>query len=67
MERTWDGQTGTWLWAYPDFAKMEEPCRKHGIMKTVKSGESEMKLLRLKDLIELYAEYLRKNPDTFLS
>lgn len=50
---------------YPDFAKMEEPCEKHGIMKTTKIGRSEVKLLRLKELIELYAEYLRKNPEAF--
>ncbi|MGB9684080.1 MAG: AAC(3) family N-acetyltransferase [Candidatus Bathyarchaeales archaeon] len=50
---------------YPDFAKMEEPCRKHGIMKTRKIGKSEVKLLRLRELIELYAECLRKNSDTF--
>ncbi|MBX5320564.1 hypothetical protein HN007_01050 [Candidatus Bathyarchaeota archaeon A05DMB-3] len=50
---------------YPDFAKMEEPCGKHGIMKTGKIGKSEVKLLRLRELTELYAEHLRKNPDTF--
>jgi len=50
---------------YPDFAKMEEPSREHGIMKTVKIGEATVKLLRLRELIDLYAEYLRKNPDLF--
>ncbi|MEM2939525.1 MAG: AAC(3) family N-acetyltransferase [Candidatus Bathyarchaeia archaeon] len=50
---------------YPDFAKMEEPCRKHGIMKTARVGKSEIKLLRLKELIDLYAKYLEKNPDIF--
>lgn len=50
---------------YPDFAKMEEPCREHGIMKTVKIGEATVRLLRLRELIDLYAEYLRKNPDLF--
>jgi aminoglycoside 3-N-acetyltransferase len=50
---------------YPDFAKMEEPCREHGIMKTVKIGEATIRFLRLRELIDLYAEYLRKNPDLF--
>jgi len=51
--------------SYPDFGKMEEPCREHGIMKMVKIGEATVKLLRLKELIDLYAEYLRKDPDLF--
>lgn len=50
---------------YPDFAKMEEPCKEHGIMKTTKIGETTVKLLRLRELINLYAEYLRKDPDIF--
>jgi len=50
---------------YPDFAKMEEPCKEHGVMKTVKIGEATVKLLRLRELIDLYAEYLRKTPDLF--
>jgi len=50
---------------YPDFERMEEICMKRGIMKTVKIGESTVKLLRLRDLIHLYAEYLQKDPDLF--
>jgi len=50
---------------YPDFGKMEEICIKHGIMKTVKIGETTVKLLRLRELIDLYAEYLQKDPDLF--
>ncbi len=50
---------------YPNFAKMEEPCKEQGIMKMVKIGESTVKLLRLRELIDLYAEYLRRNPDVF--
>jgi len=50
---------------YPDFAKMEEPCKEHGVMKTVKIGEATVKLLRLRELIDLYAESLRKTPDLF--
>jgi len=57
-----------WEWdfgPYPDFSKMEEPCLKQGIMKTVKVGEAILKLVRLRELIDLYIEYLRKNPDLF--
>ena len=50
---------------YPDFSKMEKPCEDHGITKEVKIGEAEVKLFRLKELIDLYAEYLRKNPEIF--
>lgn len=50
---------------YPDFAKMEEPCRKHGIMKTAKIGKSKVKILKLRELIKLYAEHLRRNSDIF--
>lgn len=50
---------------YPDFLKMEEPCKEYGIVKEVKIGEAVVKLLRLKELIDLYAEYLRRNPDLF--
>lgn len=50
---------------YPDFAKMEEPCKEHGIMKIVKIGEAAVKMLRLRELIDLYAEYLRRDPDVF--
>jgi aminoglycoside N3'-acetyltransferase len=44
---------------------MEKPCREHGIMKMIKIGEATVKLLKLKELIDLYAEYLRKDPDLF--
>jgi len=57
-----------WEWdfgPYPDFSKMEEPCLKQGIMKTVKVREAILKLVMLRELIDLYAEYLRKNPDLF--
>ncbi len=50
---------------YPDFSRMEEPCRKHGIMKEAKVGEATLKLLRLRHLIDLYAQYLRTEPDLF--
>jgi len=52
---------------YPDFARMERPCEEHGIMKAIRIGEATVELLRLSELIELYAEYLRKDPDAFYS
>jgi aminoglycoside 3-N-acetyltransferase len=57
-----------WEWdvgPYPNFAKLEKPCLKHEIMKTVKVGKATLKLVRLKDLINLYVEHLKKNPDIF--
>lgn len=57
-----------WEWdfgPYPDFSKMEEPCRKHKIMKTVKVGEATLRLVKLRELIDLYTEYLKRNPDQF--
>ncbi len=59
---------GEWEWdigPYPDFAKLTEPCLERGIMKTVKVGEATLKLVKLRELIDLYAEYLEKNPDLF--
>ena len=50
---------------YPDFELMEEPCKKYGIMKIAKIGEATVKLLRLRELIDLYANHLRKDPDVF--
>jgi aminoglycoside 3-N-acetyltransferase len=60
-EKEWEWDFGP----YPDFAKLEEPCREHCIMKTVKVGEATLKLIRLRELIDLYTEYLTKNPDLF--
>lgn len=57
-----------WEWdfaPYPDFAKLTEPCLTRGIMKTVKVGEAALKLVRLRELIDLYVEYLEKDPDLF--
>jgi len=50
---------------YPDFAKMEEISKKHGIMKITTIGEATIRLLKLRELIELYVEALRNNPDMF--
>jgi aminoglycoside 3-N-acetyltransferase len=57
-----------WEWdigPYPDFAKLTQPCLERGIMKTVKVGEATLKLVRLRELIDLYVEYLEKDPDLF--
>jgi len=57
-----------WEWdfgPYPDFSKMEKPCLEHGIMKTIKVGQATLKLVRLRALIDLYVEYLRRDPDLF--
>jgi aminoglycoside 3-N-acetyltransferase len=59
---------GEWEWdfgPYPDFAKLTEPCLKRGIMKSVKVGEATLMLVRLRPLIDLYVEYLKKDPDLF--
>lgn len=59
-----------WEWdigPYPDFSKMEKPCLKHKVMKTIKVGKATLKLVKLKDLINLYVKYLKKNPDLFYS
>ena len=60
-EKEWDVGFGP----YPDFNKMEEPCVKKKVMKTVKVGEALLKMVRLRDLINLYAEYLRRKADLF--
>lgn len=59
---------GEWEWdfgPYPDFAKLTKPCLERGIMKTVTVGESTLRLVRLRELIDLYVEYLEKDPDLF--
>ena len=61
---------GEWEWdfgPYPDFAKLTKPCLQRGIMKTVKVGESTLKLIKLRELIDLYVEHLKKDPDLFYS
>ena len=60
-ESRWEWDVGP----YPDFAKLEKPCIERGIMKTVKVGDATLKLVKLRDLINLYVEYLKKDPDLF--
>ena len=60
-ENEWEWDMGP----YPDFAKLTQPCLERGIMKTAKAGNASLKLVRLRELIDLYVEYLEKNPDLF--
>jgi len=60
-ESEWDVGFGP----YPDFPKMEEPYLKRKIIKTVKVGEATVKMARLRVMIDLFAEYLKRNPDSF--
>jgi len=60
-EEGWDVGFGP----YPDFTRMEEPYLKQKIMKIVKIGKATVKLARLRNMIDLFAEYLERNPDLF--
>ncbi|MDK1032624.1 MAG: AAC(3) family N-acetyltransferase [Planctomycetia bacterium] len=52
---------------YPDFAKMEEPCMRAGIVKSTMIGEARVRLVPLRPLVDLYTEELTKNPDAYYS
>ncbi len=57
-----------WEWdigPYPDFARLTQPCFERGIMRTTEVGKASLKLAKLRELIDLYAEYLKRNPDLF--
>ena len=60
-EEEWEWDVGP----YPDFAKLTQPCVERGIMKIVKVGRSTLRLAKLRELIDLYVEYLERNPDLF--
>lgn len=60
-ENEWEWDIGP----YPDFAKLTQPCLDHGIMKIVKVGKSTLRLVKLRELIKLYVEYLDKDPYLF--
>ena len=60
-EQQWDIGFGP----YPDFLLMEGPCQKGGIMKVGRIGDAVIRLVRLPELIELYAECLRDYPEAF--
>lgn len=50
---------------YPNFAKMEKPLLKKGILCKTRIGQAMVQLVKLSALIDLYAEQLRRNPDLF--
>ncbi|MCE9616071.1 MAG: AAC(3) family N-acetyltransferase [Lentisphaerae bacterium] len=50
---------------YPDFSKMEGPCREAGIMRDGRIGAAMVSLVRLRALVELYAQALQADPDRF--
>jgi len=50
---------------YPDFVVMEGPCQEKGIMSLVRIGDAVVRRVRLRELIELYAKYLRRSPEMF--
>jgi len=59
---------GEWEWdfgPYPDFSKLTEPCLERGIMKIARVGGATLRLVRLRELIDLYVEYLEKDPGLF--
>ena len=62
-ENEWETDFGP----YPDFLKLERPCLEKKIMKTEKVGNATLKLVKLKELIDLYIEYLETDPDLFYS
>jgi len=60
-ENEWEWDIGP----YPDFAKLTQPCIERGIMKTVEVGEATLRLVKLRELIDLYVECLEGNSDLF--
>ncbi len=60
-EQQWDIGFGP----YPDFLLMEGPCQEQRIMQIGRIGEAVVRLVRLSELIDLYAECLRSYPEAF--
>ena len=57
-----------WEWdvgPYPDFAQLTRPCVERGIMKTTEVGDATLRLAKLRELVDLYVEYLQRDPDLF--
>ncbi len=50
---------------YPDFMLMEGPAQAKGIMQLTRIGDAVVRAARLRDLIDLYAQYLRRSPEAF--
>jgi len=64
-ESSWKQEWHIGFGPYPDFLLMEGPCQQRGIMKLDKIGEAIIRLIDLRELIDLYAEYLDKYPEVF--
>ena len=64
-ERYPSGQWEIGYGPYPDFVLMEGPCQQRGVMTLVRIGDAVVRLARLKELIDLYAEYLRTCSEAF--
>ncbi len=50
---------------YPDFMLMEGPAQYKGVMQVTRIGNAIVRHAKLRPLIELYAQYLRKCPEAF--
>lgn len=50
---------------YPDFLLMEGPCQERGIMTLGRIGSAVVRLVRLRELVDLYAHHLREHPEVF--
>ena len=50
---------------YPEFGKMGEICERAGIVRETTIGKARVTLFVLRELIDLYAEELRRDPDQF--
>ena len=50
---------------YPDFVLLEGPAQARGVMQLTRLGNAIVRSARLRDLIDLYAEYLRESPEIF--
>jgi aminoglycoside 3-N-acetyltransferase len=60
-EKEWEWDIGP----YPDFAQLTQPCVERGIVKTTEVGDATLRLAKLRELIDLYVEYLERAPDLF--
>jgi aminoglycoside 3-N-acetyltransferase len=50
---------------YPDFVLLEGPCQAKGLMQLARVGNAVIRYARLRDLVELYADYVRWCPEVF--
>lgn len=62
-ESEWEWDVGP----YPNFGRLTQPSIERGTMKIVKVGDATLRLVKLRELIDLYVEYLERDPDLFYS